>query len=132
MPTRRRRLTRKGVDHPLPTGVRAIDAALTVGDGQRVGIFAMAGGGKSTLLGMLARRAQADVNVIALVGERGREVREFLDESLGEEGLARSVIGGLHLRPPGARAGARGLCGDRDRRGLSRARASACCCWSIR
>jgi type III secretion protein N (ATPase) len=85
-------LKRKGVDHPLPTGVRAIDSALTVGEGQRVGIFAMAGGGKSTLLGMLARQAKADVNVIALVGERGREVREFLDESLGEDGLARSVV----------------------------------------
>jgi len=85
-------LKRRGVDEPLPTGVRAIDAALTVGEGQRVGIFAMAGGGKSTLLGMLARQAKADVNVIALVGERGREVREFLDESLGEDGLARSVV----------------------------------------
>ncbi len=85
-------LQRKGVDHPLPTGVRAIDSALTVGEGQRVGIFAMAGGGKSTLLGMLARQAKADVNVIALVGERGREVREFLDESLGPDGLARSVV----------------------------------------
>jgi type III secretion protein N (ATPase) len=84
-------LTRRGIDHALPTGVRAIDTALTVGEGQRVGIFAMAGGGKSTLLGMLARRARADVNVIALVGERGREVREFLDDSLGEDGIARSV-----------------------------------------
>jgi type III secretion protein N (ATPase) len=84
-------LTRRGVDEPLPTGVRAIDTALTIGEGQRVGIFAMAGGGKSTLLGMLARRARADVNVIALVGERGREVREFLDDSLGEDGIARSV-----------------------------------------
>ncbi len=85
-------LTRRGVDHPMATGVRAIDAALTVGEGQRVGIFAMAGGGKSTLLGMLARGAEVDVIVIALVGERGREVREFLDESLGEDGLARSVV----------------------------------------
>lgn len=85
-------LQRRGVDQALATGVRAIDAALTVGEGQRLGIFAMAGGGKSTLLGMLARRAQADVNVIALVGERGREVREFLDDSLGAEGLARSVV----------------------------------------
>jgi type III secretion protein N (ATPase) len=85
-------LERRGVDDALPTGVRAIDAALTVGEGQRVGIFAMAGGGKSTLLGMLACRARADVNVIALVGERGREVREFIDESLGAEGLARSVV----------------------------------------
>ena len=85
-------LTRRGVDAPLATGVRAIDAALTVGEGQRVGIFAMAGGGKSTLLGMLARQARADVNVICLIGERGREVREFLDESLGAEGLARSIV----------------------------------------
>jgi type III secretion protein N (ATPase) len=85
-------LKRRGVDDALPTGVRAIDAALTVGIGQRIGIFAMAGGGKSTLLGMLARQAEADVIVIALVGERGREVREFIDESLGEEGLARSVV----------------------------------------
>jgi ATP synthase in type III secretion protein N len=85
-------LTRRGVDVPLATGVRAIDMALTVGEGQRVGIFAMAGGGKSTLLGMLARQARADVNVIALVGERGREVKEFLEESLGEEGIARSVV----------------------------------------
>jgi type III secretion protein N (ATPase) len=85
-------LQRRGVDHALPTGVRAIDAALTVGEGQRIGIFAMAGGGKSTLLGMLARQACADVNVIALVGERGREVREFLDESLGDDGRARSVV----------------------------------------
>ncbi len=85
-------LQRRGVDQPLATGVRAIDSVLTVGEGQRVGIFAMAGGGKSTLLGMLARQARADVNVIALVGERGREVREFLDDSLGEEGLARSVV----------------------------------------
>ena len=85
-------LARRGIDAPLATGVRAIDAALTVGEGQRVGIFAMAGGGKSTLLGMLARQARADVNVIALVGERGREVREFLDDSLGEDGLARSVV----------------------------------------
>jgi type III secretion protein N (ATPase) len=85
-------LQRRGVDHAFATGVRAIDSALTIGEGQRVGIFAMAGGGKSTLLGMLARQARADVNVIALVGERGREVREFLDESLGEDGLARSVV----------------------------------------
>lgn len=85
-------LARQPVQRPFATGVRAIDAALTVGEGQRVGIFAMAGGGKSTLLGMLARQAEADVNVIALVGERGREVREFLEDSLGESGLARSVV----------------------------------------
>ena len=85
-------LTRRPVDQPFITGVRAIDGLLTVGEGQRLGVFAMAGGGKSTLLGMLARQAQSDVNVIALVGERGREVREVLEDSLGPEGLARSVV----------------------------------------
>ncbi|HPE85105.1 MAG TPA: FliI/YscN family ATPase, partial [Chlamydiales bacterium] len=69
-----------------------IDGALTCGEGQRMGIFAAAGGGKSTLLGMLARNANADINVISLIGERGREVREFLENDLGEEGMARSVI----------------------------------------
>ncbi len=85
-------LLRKTISQPLSTGVRAIDAALTVGVGQRVGVFASAGGGKSTLSGMLARTASSDVNVIALVGERGREVREFLEDSLGDAGLKRSVV----------------------------------------
>jgi ATP synthase in type III secretion protein N len=85
-------LARVPVHEAFATGVRAIDATLTVGTGQRVGVFAMAGGGKSTLLAMLARGARADVNVIALVGERGREVREFIEDSLGPEGLARSVL----------------------------------------
>lgn len=85
-------LTRKLIDRPFSTGVRAIDATMTTGEGQRVGIFAVAGGGKSTLLGMLARGGDADVNVIALVGERGREVNEFIHDNLGEEGLAKSVI----------------------------------------
>lgn len=85
-------LRRRPVAQPLGTGVRAIDGVLTVGDGQRVGIFAMAGGGKSTLLGMLARGTEADINVIVLVGERGREVNEFLHDNLGEAGLARSVM----------------------------------------
>ncbi len=85
-------LQRRVIDAPLATGVRAIDAALTVGQGQRMGIFATAGGGKSTLLGMLARRTCADVAVIALIGERGRAVREFLDDCLGPDGLARSVV----------------------------------------
>jgi type III secretion protein N (ATPase) len=85
-------LQRLPVEQVFATGVRAIDSALTVGEGQRVGVFATAGGGKSTLLGMLARQAASDVNVIALVGERGREVREFIDDSLGAAGLARSVI----------------------------------------
>lgn len=85
-------LERTTIDEPLETGVRAIDGLLTVGRGQRVGIFAGSGVGKSTLLGMIARQASADVNVIALLGERGREVRDFLENSLGEEGLARSVV----------------------------------------
>jgi len=85
-------LTREMVDTPLETGVRAIDGMLTFGRGQRVGIFAGSGVGKSTLLGMVARQAKADVNVIALLGERGREVREFIEHALGPEGLARSVI----------------------------------------
>ncbi|HEX5707336.1 MAG TPA: type III secretion system ATPase SctN [Pyrinomonadaceae bacterium] len=86
-PMRRRRVTRA-----LMTGVRAIDGTLTVGEGQRVGIYAAAGVGKSTLLGMIARNTEADVNVIALVGERGREVRDFVEHDLGEEGLRRSVV----------------------------------------
>ena len=85
-------LQRRMIETALPTGVRAIDAFLTLGKGQRVGIFAGSGVGKSTLLGMVARRARADVNVIALIGERGREVQEFIVDSLGEEGLARSVV----------------------------------------
>ncbi|MGR3973894.1 MAG: type III secretion system ATPase SctN [Candidatus Rhabdochlamydia sp.] len=85
-------LERQMITEPLSTGVRCIDGILTVGKGQRVGIFAGAGVGKSTLLGMIARYAKADVNVIALIGERGREVREFIEHDLGEEGLERSVI----------------------------------------
>ena len=85
-------LVREMVSEPLETGVRAIDGCLTFGRGQRVGIFAGSGVGKSTLLGMIARQARADVNVIALLGERGREVREFIEHSLGPEGLARSVL----------------------------------------
>jgi len=77
---------------PLATGVRAIDGMLTLGRGQRMGIFAGSGVGKSTLLGMIARNCEADVNVIALVGERGREVKEFMEHDLGEEGLRKSVI----------------------------------------
>jgi ATP synthase in type III secretion protein N len=85
-------LKRARITEPISTGVRCIDGMLTVGKGQRVGIFAGAGVGKSTLLGMLARNASADVNVIALIGERGRELREFIEKDLGEEGAARSVI----------------------------------------
>lgn len=85
-------LKRERITQAIPTGVRCIDGLLTCGRGQRVGIFAGAGVGKSTLLGMIARSAEADVNVIALIGERGREVREFIEKDLGEEGLARSVV----------------------------------------
>lgn len=85
-------LKRKRVQAPLQTGVRAIDSILTCGEGQRIGLFAAAGVGKSTLLGMIARNTVADVNVITLVGERGREVRDFLEHDLGQEGLARSVV----------------------------------------
>jgi flagellum-specific ATP synthase len=85
-------LTRRRITAPLALGVRAIDALLTCGRGQRVGIFAGSGVGKSTLLGMVARNTAADVNVIGLIGERGREVRDFLERDLGPAGLARSVV----------------------------------------
>ena len=83
---------RSPIKRPLETGVRAIDSMLTIGQGQRVGIFAGTGVGKSTLLGMIARYCEADVNIICLVGERGREVRDFLENDLGEEGLQKSVV----------------------------------------
>ncbi len=85
-------MKRERVTRPLSIGIKSIDAMLTVGEGQRVGIFAAAGVGKSTLIGMIARHTEAEINVICLVGERGREVRDFLEKDLGEEGLARSVV----------------------------------------
>ncbi len=85
-------LTRSRISEPLSTGIRAIDGLVTLGKGQRMGIFSGTGVGKSVLMGMIARYTSADVNVIALVGERGREVREFLEKDLGEEGLKRSVV----------------------------------------
>ncbi len=85
-------LARANIDAPLETGVRVIDGMLTIGAGQRIGIFGGSGVGKSTLLGMMAKRSEADINVIALIGERGREVREFIENELGEEGMARSVV----------------------------------------
>ncbi|MDB2613775.1 flagellar protein export ATPase FliI [Chlamydiales bacterium] len=85
-------LKRQRVDEPISVGIRCIDSVLTTGIGQRVGIFAAAGGGKSTLLGMIARNAVADINVISLIGERGRELRDFIERDLGPEGLARSVV----------------------------------------
>ncbi len=85
-------LTRRLIQRPLELGVRVLDATLTCGEGQRMGIFAAAGGGKSTLMGMLVKGADVDVTVIALIGERGREVREFLEHELGPEGRRRSVV----------------------------------------
>ncbi len=85
-------MNRPRIDTPIEMGVKAIDGFITIGKGQRMGIFAGSGVGKSTLMGMLARNVKADVNVIALVGERGREVVEFLERDLGEEGAARSVV----------------------------------------
>lgn len=85
-------MTRRIISDPISMGVRAIDGLLTVGEGQRMGIFAAAGGGKSTLLAMLVKGADVDVTVLALIGERGREVREFIEHDLGPEGMAKSVI----------------------------------------
>ena len=85
-------MSRPPIREPIQVGVKAIDTLLTVGRGQRIGIFAGSGVGKSTMLGMIARNSGADVNVIALIGERGREVREFIEKDLGEEGLKRSVV----------------------------------------
>ena len=85
-------MDRKIIDQVLPLGVKPIDGLITVGKGQRIGIFAGSGVGKSTLLGMIARNTKADINVIALIGERGREVREFIDRDLGPEGMKRSVV----------------------------------------
>lgn len=85
-------MKRRIIKDALPLGVRALDGMLTCGEGQRMGIFAAAGGGKSTLLGMLVKGAAVDVTVLALIGERGREVREFIEHDLGPEGAARSVI----------------------------------------
>lgn len=85
-------LSRKIINEVLPLGVKAVDGLITVGKGQRIGIFAGSGVGKSTLMGMFARNTKADINVIALIGERGREVREFIEHDLGEEGMKRSVV----------------------------------------
>jgi flagellum-specific ATP synthase len=85
-------MERKIISEVLPLGVKAVDGLITVGKGQRIGVFAGSGVGKSTLLGMFARNTKADINVIALIGERGREVREFIERDLGPEGMARSVV----------------------------------------
>ena len=101
-------MSRRIIEHAMPTGVKAIDALLTLGEGQRMGIFAPAGVGKSTLMGMLARGTECEVNVIALIGERGREVSEFIEMILGEEGMKRSVV----------------ICATSDRSSLERAKAA--------
>ncbi|GAA0746284.1 flagellar protein export ATPase FliI [Clostridium oceanicum] len=85
-------LKRRSISEVIPTGIRAIDGFTTVGEGQRIGIFAGSGVGKSTTLGMIARYAKADINVIALIGERGREVRDFIEKDLGPEGMKKSVV----------------------------------------
>ena len=85
-------MSRAIIDEVLPLGVKAVDGLITVGKGQRIGIFAGSGVGKSTLMGMFARNTRADINVIALIGERGREVRVFIERDLGEEGMKRSVV----------------------------------------
>ena len=85
-------MSRVIINEVLPLGVKAVDGLITVGKGQRIGIFAGSGVGKSTLMGMFARNTKADINVIALIGERGREVREFIERDLGEEGMKRSVV----------------------------------------
>ena len=101
-------MSRRLIQHAMPTGVKVIDALLTLGEGQRMGIFSPAGVGKSTLMGMLARGTECEVNVIALIGERGREVREFIELILGEEGMRRSVV----------------ICATSDRSALERAKAA--------
>lgn len=85
-------MEREIISEVLPLGVKAVDGLITVGKGQRIGVFAGSGVGKSTLLGMFARNTKADINIIALIGERGREVREFIERDLGPEGMARSVV----------------------------------------
>ena len=85
-------MSRKIIDEVLPLGVKAVDGLISIGKGQRIGIFAGSGVGKSTLMGMFARNTKADINVIALIGERGREVREFIERDLGPEGMKRSVV----------------------------------------
>ncbi len=101
-------MDREMIEHPLPTGVKVIDGMITLGEGQRMGIFAPAGVGKSTLMGMLARGTQCDISVIALIGERGREVREFIEIIMGKAGMARSVV----------------VCATSDRSSIERAKAA--------
>ena len=85
-------MSRNLIDEVLPLGVKAVDGLITIGRGQRIGIFAGSGVGKSTLMGMFARNTKADINIIALIGERGREVKEFIERDLGDEGMKRSIV----------------------------------------
>ena len=119
---------RRRVGAPLDLGVRALNTFLTCCRGQRMGIFAGSGVGKSVLLSMLARNVAADVSVIGLVGERGREVQEFLQDDLGEEGLARSVVVVVDLRRAGADAPPGRLSDAGHRRISSATRARTCWC----
>ena len=117
-------MKRHRIRTPLPTGVRTLDGLLTVGTGQRVAVMAGSGVGKSTLMGMVAKNSKADINVVALIGERGREVREFLERDLGPEGLARSVVVlAPRTRPRSFRSWS---CGCARDRGTLRTRAVAC------
>ncbi len=120
-------LEREHITEPLVTGIRAIDGLLPCGKGQRIGIFGGSGVGKSTLLGSMSRHNSADVSVIALIGERNREVREFLEHELGPEGLQALGGGRGHLRPAGAAARARLLRGAGDRRVFPRPGRQTCC-----
>ncbi len=120
-------LEREHITEPLVTGVRAIDSLLPFGKGQRIGIFGGSGVGKSTLLGAMARHNSADVSVIALIGERNREVREFIEKELSAEGLRRSVVVVRDLRHARAAAHPRRLRGAGGRRIFSRPGARACC-----
>ena len=115
-------LARHPIDTPLDVGVRSINALLTVGRGQRIGLFAGSGVGKSVLLGMMARYTSADVIVVGLIGERGREVKEFVERILGPEGRRRSVVVASPGRQSAADPPARRLAGDVDRRVFPRAR----------
>ena len=119
-------LEREQITEPLVTGVRAIDGLLPCGRGQRIGIFGGSGVGKSTLLGMMASGTAADVAVIALIGERGREVRRFLENDLGPEGLKRAVVVvSTSDSPPLVRL--RAAFAARASRSISATRASTCC-----
>ena len=127
-PARRSIRSRASRSHePLDVGVRAINALLTVGRGQRIGLFAGSGVGKSVLLGMMARYTSADVIVVGLIGERGREVKEFIEHILGAEGRKRSVVVGGAGRQSAADAPARRVARHRDRRVLPRSGARTCC-----